>query len=318
MHRSFSPAQYNPAMRRAVIDVGSNSVLLTVAEWDGTAWRQVLETSVVTGLGAGTKSTGVLSEEGMAATLEAVARAFTAANSAGAGEVRAMATMAARIASNTEDFLARAARQGTPIAVLSGDDEARLGLLSVVQDPAFASLTHLSMIDVGGHSTEIVCAERDPSGRLDEQFRNSYPVGTLGLMSGPLSEECPSGPALLRASAAIDDVFAALPPPPSKNLPVAVGATGTNLVSIRERLASWEPDRVHGARLGFDEISLEVARLSGMTLAQRGALIGIEPGREATLPAGALILERSLQALRADACLVSVRGWRHALIAEMG
>ncbi|MBI5708679.1 MAG: hypothetical protein HZC36_16980 [Armatimonadetes bacterium] len=305
-------------MRRAVIDVGSNSVLLTVAEWDGALWHPVGESSAVTGLGIDTKATGVLSEEGMSRTLVAVAAAFKAAAAIGAGEVCAMATMAARIASNTGEFLSRAEAQGTPIAVLSGDDEARLGLLSVAQDPMFAGIESLAMIDVGGQSTEIVCALRTESGGIVEEFRNSYPVGTLGLMSGPLQAECPSGPDLLLASALIDDQFTANPPPPAKGVPVAVGATGTNLVSIREKLPRWEPDRVHGARLGFAEISLEVARLSALNLAQRSDLIGIEPGREATLPAGALILERSLQALNADACLVSVRGWRHALISEMG
>jgi exopolyphosphatase/guanosine-5'-triphosphate,3'-diphosphate pyrophosphatase len=79
-------------------------------------------------------------------------------------------------------------------------------------------------------------------------------------------------------------------------------------------MARWEPDKVHGAWLDFGEISEAAGRLMRMTLDQRRALIGMEPGREATLPAGALILERFLNAIGAPGCSVSVRGWRHALL----
>jgi exopolyphosphatase/guanosine-5'-triphosphate,3'-diphosphate pyrophosphatase len=69
--------------------------------------------------------------------------------------------------------------------------------------------------------------------------------------------------------------------------------------------------------LRFDEISLAAARLFSTPLAERVRLVGIETGREATLPSGALILERCLFALHADACRVSVRGWRHAMLEEI-
>ena len=66
-------------MRRAVVDVGSNSVLLVVAERVGSGWRTVLETSEVTGLGIGTKETRILQPNGQKRTLAAVKRAFDAA-----------------------------------------------------------------------------------------------------------------------------------------------------------------------------------------------------------------------------------------------
>jgi exopolyphosphatase / guanosine-5'-triphosphate,3'-diphosphate pyrophosphatase len=54
-----------------------------------------------------------------------------------------------------------------------------------------------------------------------------------------------------------------------------------------------------------------------MTDAERSQVAGIEPGREKTIHIGALILERFLYALRQERAVVSVRGWRHAMLAEM-
>ncbi|MEI8283289.1 MAG: hypothetical protein WCG75_12850, partial [Armatimonadota bacterium] len=95
---------------------------------------------------------------------------------------------------------------------------------------------------------------------------------------------------------------------------VALGAAGTNLVSIRDHLATWQPEEVHGAELTYEEISTAVGQLMPLSDSQRAAIIGMEPGREKTIHVGALIVERFLFALRAEYCLVSVRGWRHALL----
>lgn len=307
-------------MRKAVIDVGSNSVLLTVGEWTGTGWRPVIETSAVTALGAGTKATGLLGESGIEGTLAALTVAFSRADMAGASQIVAAATMAARIARNTDEFLRRAEAQGTPVRVLSGEEEARLGLISVVQDPLFSLEPRLAIIDVGGHSTELAIAEKcdDHPGGWKELLRQSFSVGTLALIGGVLKDECPDGLAILRATKEIDEQIGLAVLPGRSGLPVALGATGTNLVSIRDHLAEWQPEKVHGAVLGYDEISLAASRLSSMPLAQRRGLVGMEPGREATLPSGALILERFLFAIKAERCCVSVRGWRHALLEELG
>lgn len=300
-------------MRRAVIDVGSNSVLLLVSELKDGVWAPVHETSDVTGLGEGTKSTGLLGPRGMEGTLAAIARAYSEARALGAESIRAAATMAARIASNTAEFLELASAQGTPVFVLSGEEEAELGFLAVAGDPTFAMHPVLSIIDVGGHSTELVAARRE-SGGWTMTFHKSFAIGTLGLRSGVLADESPSGLDLLRAAGQIDEALGAPLKPGDAGAAIALGATGTNLVTIRERMTVWEPDRVDGAWLGYDEVSHAVGWMSRMTDAERAAIVGIERGRERTIHIGSLILERFLFSLRADGCFVSVRGWRHAFL----
>ena len=104
--------------------------------------------------------------------------------------------------------------------------------------------------------------------------------------------------------------------PPASSDPVVLGATGTNLVSIRERMETWQPEKVHGATLLYEEVGRAVGWLCDMDDDGRAALVGIEKGRQRTIHSGSLILERGLYALRASACRVSVRGWRHALVAH--
>jgi exopolyphosphatase/guanosine-5'-triphosphate,3'-diphosphate pyrophosphatase len=300
-------------VRKAVIDVGSNSVLLLIAEKDASGWRTIDEATAVTALGEGTKSTGNLGERGMAATLAALADFYKRAASWQVEEVVAGATMAARIAANTPDFLSRAERQGTPVEVLSGEEEARLGFESVANDPMFAAYDAVTIVDPGGHSTEIVIGERS-EGAWNRIFLRSFPIGTLSLLDGALAAERPEPPAILQATTTIDDLYAAVEFPLANGPVVVLGATGTNLISIREGLEKWDPQKVHGAYLTYEEVGRAVGWLMAMTIAQRKEIAGMEPGREPTLPAGALILERALHALHAEGCYVSVRGWRHALL----
>lgn len=295
--------------KRTVVDVGSNSVLVLIAEYVAGQWIPLFESSTVTGLGFGTKSSGLLLPDRIEATLAALAEARRTSDSFGSQTFEALGTMAVRIATNTPHFLALAAAQGTPVQVISGEDEAELGFLSVAHDPLFSSSETLALIDPGGHSTELVVATG-----ARRQFAHSFPVGALGLRELVLSMESPGPGPLMRATQMIDEALEAKDPGEVKGQAVTVGATGTNLISIRDQLLSWQPELVHGQTLSYEEISRSVAWLSGMTDAERASIPGIERGREQSIHIGALILERFLYAIRAESVRVSVRGWRYGVL----
>lgn len=301
---------------RAVLDVGSNSVLLLVAERSSSGWTPTFEWTKVTGLGRGTKETGLLSEEALADTLGALEDAFRLAHSKGAQQIVAAATMAARIATNTHQLLERGEDQGTPLVVLSGEDEAQLGFLSVADDPLLANAPRISIIDPGGHSTELVTADRTNDG-WDVVFRRSFSVGALGLRDSLWTDQSPSPAARLRACQWVDDIIGMTYLPRHCGEVVTLGATGTNLITIREAMTQWDPAKVHGQRLDFEEVSRSVGWMCDMDDAGRSAIVGIELGREKTLHAGALILERFMQAVRCLETRVSVRGWRYALLERL-
>ena len=301
--------------RRAAIDVGSNSVLLLIAEWDGHGWRAIRELSRVTGLGTGTKTSGLLHPDRMADTLAALGEMFDMAREHGVSDVKAAGTMALRIATNTPEFLAMAAAQGTPVVVIAGDEEAELGFEAVASTVDPGRCHRLAIIDVGGHSTELVNAVHNGSAWVAE-FRRSYPIGALGLRESIFLEERSTSLEILRASSEIDHVVGLSYRPGTIGEVVALGATGTNLVTIREKMVQWDADRVEGSRLDYEEISKAVGWMMPMSDGERADIIGIEKGREKTLHIGTLILERFLFALRAEGCLVSTRGWRHTYLAR--
>ena len=301
-------------MRKAVIDVGSNSLLLVVAEAEASGWRYLHESTAITALGDGTKATGLLKPDAIERTLAALREMFRRAHELGAESVTALATMAVRIATNAEDFLAACRAQNTPVTVLSGQDEARLGFLAVANDPLLGQLNQVSIIDPGGHSTELDTRTRpNPEEPWRQLFSHSFPVGALGIR-GESTGECVGPEELFRLSAQVDAALGFCYLPGRAGTAVVLGATGTNLISIRERMTHWQPDRVHGQVLTYEEVGRAVGWMMPMTDSARAAIPGMEPGREKTLPFGTLILERFMQAMGIDEVVVSVRGWRHAVI----
>ncbi|MCE9557895.1 MAG: hypothetical protein K8R88_02990 [Armatimonadetes bacterium] len=301
-------------MIKAVIDVGSNSILLLVSrQRNDKSWETLFESTSVTGLGRGVKQSGEIGVSSARESLLSLRTMFDTAREYGADNIFAGGTMALRIAKNAGDFVAAANSQSTPVIVISGQEEATLGFMAVANDSLFAEDSRISIIDPGGNSTELVTARRSENGWITE-LRRSFEIGALGLRDGVLSEETPTLRARLQASAQIDDLLAFRYLPGQCGRIVTLGATGTNLISIREKLSNWQPEKIHGQVLDFEEISKAVGWMFNMTDQERAAIPGIEKGREMTLHIGCLILERFLQAIHGLECIVSVRGWRHALL----
>jgi exopolyphosphatase/guanosine-5'-triphosphate,3'-diphosphate pyrophosphatase len=221
--------------------------------------------------------------------------------------------MSLRIAKNADEFQSRAKAQGTPVNVLSGDDEAQLGFESVAYDATFAAWNRISIIDPGGQSTELTTANRVSDG-WSQSFRKSFPIGTLALRGGTLSPETPGPGEYLKAVEELDSAIGMDYLRGSAGYAVVLGATGTNLISVRDRILSWQPELIHGKLLSFEEVSRFVSSLGSMTDAQRAAVPGMEAGRERTIHLGALVLERFMNAIGVAEVAVSVRGWRHALL----
>ena len=126
-------------IRRAVIDVGTNSVKLLVADVDGQEIRPVSEQSQQTRLGHAFYETHRLQPEAISATATAVAGFAAAAREAQAASIRVIATSAAREALN-RDELTSAIEQasGLTVEVISGEQEADLGFQGVTTDPQLA------------------------------------------------------------------------------------------------------------------------------------------------------------------------------------
>src|SRR3954465_365492 len=160
--------------RRAVIDVGTNSIKLLVADVDGHDVRPVCEESSQTRLGQGFYETHRLRETAIEATAKAVANFADLAREKEAASIRVIATSAARDAINAED-LTRAIESASKLKVeiISGDFEADYVFQGATSDPRFAQAP-LLLLDVGGGSTEFIVGQGE-----HKHFRHSFPMGSV-------------------------------------------------------------------------------------------------------------------------------------------
>src|ERR1017187_2308535 len=143
-------------IRRAAIDVGTNSVSLLVADVAGYEIEPVCEQSKQTRLGHGFYETHRLQPEAIAATAAAVAGFAALARECQSVSIRVIATSAAREAVNREELTAAIEQAaGVKVEVISGDQEAELGFQGVTTDPQLAQAP-LLLMDVGGGSAQFI------------------------------------------------------------------------------------------------------------------------------------------------------------------
>jgi len=300
--------------RLAAVDVGTNSVLLLVAERtsDGVV-RPVREEADITRLGRGVDRTGVLSPEGMEATLEVLSRFAALARTDGARALVVTATSAARDARNGAEFLSRVReRTGTNVEILSGDEEARLSYLAVAQDfAAEAGEAGLLAIDVGGGSTEFV------HGREREiLFRQSLDIGSVRMTERCVRTDPPTLAEQEAIRTAVRTALARLLPFPRDVRVVGVAGTVTSLFAIAHAIEPYDASRVHGGWLGMEDVARVRSRLCSLPVAERRVLPGMQPKRADVLPAGALLFETALMHLGAPGARVSDRGLRWGVLLD--
>jgi len=305
--------------RLAAIDVGTNTVLLLVAERRGGALVAVRERAEITRLGRGVDATGRLDPEAIAATVAVVAEFAREARSLGAAEIACVATSAARDAANGQEFFdaARSAAGVSP-EIIGGDEEARLVYASARRDfaPRRArgerTSAPLAVLDVGGGSTEFIVGD----GEVPD-VRTSLQVGAVRLTERHVRGDPPSAAELaaLRegARAALAPLTAWAGRVRGARL-VGVAGTVTTLAAVEQALPSYDPERVHGSTLALDRIEALASRLAGMTIGQRAALPGMEPKRADVILAGALVVAEAMKAVGLGTLTVSDRGVRWGLL----
>jgi exopolyphosphatase / guanosine-5'-triphosphate,3'-diphosphate pyrophosphatase len=305
------------AERVAAIDVGTNTVLLLVAERRGQVVVPLVERAEITRLGRGVDGSGRLDLAAIAETVAVLARYAAEARALGAAEIACVATSAARDAANgAEFFAATRAQAGLTPEIISGDEEARLVWRSAWRDfggPALDGGT-LAVLDVGGGSTELSFGDGPaPAGRRSQQ------VGAVRLTERHVHEDPISPATLATLRRAAREALA-----PLSTLPgvaairggrlVGVAGTVTTLAAVVQALPTYDAEKVHGSTLTLTEIEALVTRLAGLTVAARAALPGMEPKRADVIVAGGAVVAEALALLGLDRLTVSDRGVRWGLV----
>jgi exopolyphosphatase / guanosine-5'-triphosphate,3'-diphosphate pyrophosphatase len=262
-------------VRRACIDIGSNTTRLLVAECDGEDLREVHQERVFTRIGRGMLRDGTIAPGKLAEVVEVVVAQLRNARELGAIEVRGVATAAIRRAGNGP-VLVEAIRSacGLDVEILSGEEEARLAFMGAARTLDHAPEGILGVVDVGGGSSELVIG----SAPDQVSWCASFALGSGDLADGCLCSDPPSSDELAAARSRVDQALAGLDVPRPAEA-VAVGGSATSL----RRLAGPLLDReafTRSLRLLASERAAEVARR-----------FALDHERVRLLPAGLLILQ---------------------------
>jgi len=311
--------------RRAVIDVGTNSIKLLVADVGQGNVRPVLEESEQTRLGAGFFSGNRLQPAAIAATAQAVGRFAGKARGLNAVSIRIIATSAARDAVNPED-LTGAIQQASGLAVeiISGDQEADLAFQGVTTDPELAKKPLLIM-DVGGGSTEFILGQG-----AHKHFRQSFQLGTVRLLEKLAVSDPPPAAQLAGGKKFVADFLAREVKPllePALRQQrksafdeglqfVGTGGTATILARMQAKLETYDRARLEGLRIPLAEIQAQTARLWRLSLAERQTIPGLPPNRADVILCGALIYEGVMETFGLAELRITTRGLRFAALLD--
>ena len=280
-------------MRVAVVDMGTNSTRLLVADVDDGRVRELERRSTVTRLGRGVDTSGQLSAEAIEDVCDAVASYIEIYEGLGPERVRAIATSAVRDASNGAMFLAELReRFALDAEILDGAEEARLTYLGAYAERPPASKT--MVVDIGGGSTELVIGDG-----ADVGFYASLQAGTVRHTERHITHDPPQASELEELAGDVRSLIdAALEGEALAQASFGIGVAGTptSLAAIDQRLEPYDPELVHGHRMSLEAIQRMLSELASKPLAERVLVPGLHEGRAPTIVAGVIIL---IQVMRA-------------------
>jgi exopolyphosphatase/guanosine-5'-triphosphate,3'-diphosphate pyrophosphatase len=281
--------------RVAVIDMGSNSTRLLVADVGGGRVQELTRATRITRLAQGVDATSFLAGEAIHRVLAALADYRAEIDRLGASRVTAVATSAVRDAGNGGEFLATLReRFGFEAQILSGDEEARLTFLGATAarapggDPAL-------VLDIGGGSTEFVVGVpgQDPA------FHVSTQAGAVRQTERHVTADPPPREDLRALADEVSEIFAAAVPEDLRSTTtsgIAVAGTATSVAAIDQELDPYDPERVHGYVLELAACERILALLAELPEDERRHVTGLHPDRAPTIVAGVVILIEAMRA----------------------
>ena len=291
--------KYRPV---SVVDIGSNSVRLVVYDGLRRSPSPVFNEKILCGLGKGVAISGKLSKEGIVRAIRALKRFRALSKQIGAKEIYAVATAAARDASNGESFIDNAeAALGASIDVLTGKEEARFAALGVMSGiPAADGLVG----DLGGGSLELIDVS---GGKIREGV--TLPLGPLRLIDM-------AGGSVDRASQLIDEHFekAKIVGNLEGRTFYAVGGTWRNLARLHMAQNRYPLHVLHHYTIGREQARSVADLVSHLSPASLKDIREVSRSRSETMPFGALVLERLLRSSKAKDVVFSVYGVREGLL----
>ena len=298
-------------MRKAVIDIGTNSVKYLLAEIEGKKEPSVLkDVLIITKLGDGLIKNGVISPSAAMRTSDSIKNFVLDARKDGAEDIRLVGTMALRAASNAEEFAEKVkAVTGIGVDILSGETEAALSFYGAATGFDLSCVARFCTIDTGGGSTELVFAE---NGKII--CKTSLKTGALLLTEKYFFRDKVSKDDLKDADRELDLVFGGITPPFAAQLAIGIGGNVTSMASVYKGIIKYDQEEIHGTEIPYEEIERQIQEYSSKNSEERRQIRGLDPERADIILAGACIIRRAIKFCGCKKLVVSTRGLRHGIL----
>ncbi len=295
-------------MRFAAIDIGTNTVRLLIADVETTRLKTVTREMFLPRLGARIGADKNLTEDAMKRTtnvLELYKQRLTE-NEVDKAEV--IATSAVRDAENASSFTELVkTRTGFDIKILSGKEEARRSFLGATTGLSLVSGKKAVLVaDVGGGSTELSFGY---TGKLE--YSASIDIGSVRLTTRFIKKDPPS-------NSEIDDIRAYVVGEMKHTVGaikrcvgdadlkmLGVAGTFTTLVSVRDAMKIYDPDKVHLTEMTLEQVDQVLEQFRSVDLERRCEIVGLEPQRADVIIAGTVICLETMRSFGLDHVTVS-------------
>jgi exopolyphosphatase/guanosine-5'-triphosphate,3'-diphosphate pyrophosphatase len=281
-------------MRIAVIDVGTNSTRLYIADVaDGAITAEIDRRTTVTRLGQGVDHSGELHPDAMARVEKTVAEYRQVIDANDVDHVTGVLTSAVRDARNGSEFTNKLNdTYNIDARTITGDEEARLTYLGATSDRADSNEPTV-VVDVGGGSTELVVGQGPRVA-----FHTSTQAGVVRQTERFLKTDPPAPPELQLLQQEAREIFTAAVPFSERarvTRGIAVAGTATSCASILQELDPYDPAKVHGFRLLRAQAEMLLARLAQLTIEERRHVTGLHPDRAEPIVAGVILLIEAMR-----------------------
>jgi exopolyphosphatase/guanosine-5'-triphosphate,3'-diphosphate pyrophosphatase len=288
------------AKRVAVIDVGTNSTRLLVADVSGGRVSPLDRRSTVTRLGRGVDLSGHLSSEAIEDVCSAIGGYIGVIEELGAETVDVIATSAVRDADNGSAFIAELReRFALSARVLDGEEEARSTYMGATSEALPKEPT--LVVDIGGGSTELIVG----SGR-EITFHDSLQVGVVRHTERHIASDPPTAGEMEALATDVRGLIeASVGGGVEARHGIAVAGTPTSLAAVEMGLEPYDPSRVHGHVLALPSIQRMLSSLASVPLAERVEIPGLHPDRAPTIVAGVVVLVETMRAFGLEQITVS-------------
>ncbi len=302
-------------MIQAAIDIGTNTMLLLVAEVEDKTHKilKVIDQKIeYPRLGEGVHANRVFSEAAQTRAYSVFKKYKSICDQAGANKIFAIATSASRDSKNAKDFYLKIEKEiRIHVDIVPGVVEAKLSFFGGIL-PQY-NPKEIALMDIGGGSTEFVTldAKSNPVGQ-------SLDIGCVRATELYLKGDPYEKKSLFALESELKNMWKTLDSELQKNLKskewIGIAGTATTMAALGLNLPSFISEKVDGHRLSRCEVGDIFESLTTQTESQRKAHALIGPGRSDVIVAGAAILLTAMEVFDKEEIVVSSRGLRHGVL----